>query len=84
MTRLFGESIPIEVGLFNAAAPQEFTWKKRKHQVKKVANHWRIDYLWWRDPIWRDYFRVETTSGLMLTIYQDLITDLWYLQISYD
>ena len=84
MTRLFRESIPIEVRLLNGAAPQEFTWKKRNHQVKKVANHWRIDYLWWRDPIWRDYFRIETTSGLMLTLYQDLITDLWYLQISYD
>ena len=84
MSRLFGESIPIEVRLLNSAIPKHFQWQGRIHKVQEVANNWRVDFGWWRLRIWRDYFKLQTTNGLLVIIYHDLITDSWYLQTIYD
>lgn len=83
MSRLFGDAIPIEVRLLDGISPKEIRWEHGKHQVKKIANHWRVDF-GWQPRIWRDYFRIETKGGLMLTIYHDLVADQWYWQTSYD
>lgn len=84
MSRLFGDSIPIEVQVLNGAIPKQFQWNGRRHPVQTVANHWRVDFGWWRLRIWRDYFKLQTTTGLLVTIYCDLTTGEWYLQMIYD
>ncbi len=84
MSRLFGDSIPIEVQVLNGAIPKQFQWNGCRHPVQTIANHWRVDFGWWRLRIWRDYFKLQTTTGLLVTIYCDLTTDEWYLQMIYD
>ncbi|MCA0455372.1 MAG: hypothetical protein LCI00_15450 [Chloroflexi bacterium] len=84
MTRLFGGGVLIDVALQNGALPKHFRWQRRVHPVKGVTNTWRVDFGWWRLRIWRDYFKLHTTTGLLVVIYHDLLTDSWYLQTIYD
>jgi len=52
--------------------------------VTGIANRWRVHTLWWREEIWREYFKVLTDSGLLCTLYHDLLAEHWYLERVYD
>ena len=53
--------------------------------MAEVAKRWRVDVDWWRGiSTARDYFKLATTTGLLIIIYQDLQTGAWYLQRLYD
>ena len=52
--------------------------------VRAVTNQWLIHDDWWLDEIWRHYFEVETTDGLLCVVYCDLLCDRWYLERVYD
>ncbi len=46
-----------------------------------VRSAWRIDDEWWREePVSRLYYSVLLETGVVLTIFRDLITDKWYKQ----
>jgi hypothetical protein len=64
--------------------PGAFSWQGQHHEVSAVTRHWRVDLDWWREPVWRDYFKLVTTSGLLVIIYHNLISGKWYLQRLYD
>jgi hypothetical protein len=64
--------------------PSQFTWLGRRHQVTEITKTWRVDVDWWRDRVWRAYFKLRTDSGLLVIIFQDLLTRNWYLQRLYD
>jgi len=64
--------------------PSRFTWQGQDHQVAEIAKAWRVDIEWWRKRIWRAYFKLSTNSGLLVIIYQDLVSNDWYLQRLYD
>ena len=50
------------------------------HSVS-VRDVWRIDEEWWRDrPISRMYWECISDNGGMVTIFKDLLTNLWYRQ----
>lgn len=87
MTRLWPDGIPIQVvvsGPGGADIPGRFTWQGQKHDVQAIHQHWRVQLEWWREGIWREYFKVTTTTGLLVVIFHDLHTDNWYLQRLYD
>lgn len=84
MTRLWPEGIPIAVSLDSAEMPNRFSWQGQIHPIAEVCKHWRVKVDWWRDPAWRDYFKVTTKTGLLVVIYHDLQTKMWYLQRLYD
>lgn len=50
--------------------------------VSLLRRPWRIDQLWWRPggAVSRRYYRVAPENGPPLTLYQDLLTGLWYRQ----
>ena len=77
-----GEHIPVE--LDDVERPTAFLWHGQRHEVEGVADHWRIDEDWWQRRLWRDYFKVTTTSGYLMLIYHDLVGGNWYLQRVYD
>jgi hypothetical protein len=64
--------------------PLRFIWHKRQHPVRHIANAWYVDDRWWADHIQRDYYKLLTTTGLLVVVYHDLIGASWYLQRLYD
>lgn len=55
-------------------------WPKPR-AVTRVQDCWRIDDEWWREqPISRLYFLLLLEPDYLLTIYHDLITDVWFEQ----
>jgi hypothetical protein len=74
----------VEVWLNGLSTPARLRWEGRIHPVQVVANHWRVDLGWWRLRVWRDYYKLATTTGLLLIVYHDLVNDKWYLQRVYD
>ncbi|MCI0398546.1 MAG: hypothetical protein L0332_11895 [Chloroflexi bacterium] len=84
MTQLWPEGQPIAIVLDELAEPGAFTWQGQRYQVEAITRRWRVDVEWWRDRVWRAYYKLSTTTGLLVVLYQDLISGEWYLQRLYD
>jgi len=74
--------LPREIGVRvnGRGEPAVVTWNYRQSRVAAIQNTWRIDDEWWRERISRQYFKVELESGLVLTVFRDLVADKWYQQ----
>ena len=84
MTRLWPEGAPIEVMDDKEIFPQRLLWQGQTHTITEITRRWRIKSDWWDEPIWRDYFKLTTDTGLLLIIFHDLLGGQWYLQRLYD
>ena len=84
MTRLWVGGVLVEAQVGSNDLPVRFTWEGQIHPVQHIANRWRVDVGWWRLRICRDYFKLTTSTGLLVTVYHDLVTGCWYLQRMYD
>ena len=84
MTRLWPQGLPVTVVIDAEGTPVSFTWEGRTHRVMAVANHWRVDWGWWRWHTWRDTFKVVTDTGLLAELSCDRLTGQWVLQRLYD
>lgn len=84
MTRLWPEGTPIAVSEDAAAGPLRFAWLGQTHEVETITRRWRVRTDWWRASAWRAYYKLTTTSGLLVIIFHDLNTGDWYLQRLYD
>ena len=68
---------PEEVAVLYAlpeGPPARFTWRRRSHDVARVAGPERIAPEWWRERSHvraRDYFRVETGEGRRLWLFRE-------------
>lgn len=83
MTRLWASGIAVRVTT-RGEEPTQLQWDGRSHPVARVVNHWRVDVGWWRLRIWRDYYKLLTTTGLLVVIYHDGLNGGWWLQRVYD
>lgn len=84
MTRLWPDGSPIRVTTDDGGRPLRFAWRGQTHDVDTVTREWRVRTDWWRTAAWRAYFKLATTSGLLVIIYHDLGRGEWYLQRLYD
>lgn len=84
MTRLWPAGVAIAVACDHRGQPVRLSWRGRAHVVTHVASIWRVDLDWWRERVWRAYYRLSTDTGLLLLIYHDLTGDAWYLERLYD
>ena len=84
MTRLWPEGEGIEVDVDDEGAPLSFTWRGQRRRVQGIAKRWRVDEGWWRNRVWREYFKLATADGLLVLLYRDLLTGDWRLQRLYD
>ena len=84
MTRLWPEGDVIEVLSDEGAAPHSLIWQGQTHTINHITRRWRIRSDWWDEPLWREYFKLTTDTGLLLIIFHDLLTQQWYLQRLYD
>jgi len=84
MTHLWPEGEPIAVTSETDGTPRAFEWRGRTNLITGVAKRWRVDVGWWRQRVWREYYKLYTRTGLLVIIYHDLLTGRWYLQRLYD
>jgi hypothetical protein len=84
MTRLWPDGQPVTVSCDEQGAPQSFSWQGQRHPVSALLQQWRVDLGWWRDRRWRAYYKLHTHTGLLVVLYQDLLTQSWFLQRLYD
>ena len=84
MNRVWQEGLPVTVATDDRGQPLRFTWLARTHPVVEIVSYWRVDYEWWQQRIWRDYFQVCTGTGLLVVLYEDLIRTEWFLHRLYD
>ncbi|NLF00990.1 MAG: hypothetical protein GX601_08430 [Anaerolineales bacterium] len=83
MTHLWPEGQPIVVEVDALGTPCRFVWLGQTHTVEIVANRWRVDEAWWRERIWREYFKLATDTGLLVVVFRDLVDGGWYVQRVY-
>lgn len=91
MTHLWVPGEPIQVTLkahpeneFSQLEPDEITWRNQTHGVDQITRVWRVDLDWWRERVWRTYYKLSTDTGLLIIIYIDLLSKEWFLQRLYD
>lgn len=49
-------------------------------RVETVRETWRVDDEWWRTPIARRYYEVVVEGGGRMILYEDLVTQEWFVQ----
>lgn len=52
----------------------------RRARVVRIQDVWRVDDEWWRLPVSRRSCQLVLESGVIHTVYHDLVTDAWYTQ----
>ncbi len=85
MTRLWPEGEPVQVW-GKTGEPAEFVWQGLAHRIKKAHSRWRVHTRWWEPGqlVWREYQKVTTDTGLLCLLYEDLITEGWFMARVYD
>lgn len=84
MTYTWPEGVPIDVIADALGTPHQWVWEGMTHPVQRILSRWRLDEDWWRQRIWREYFRLYTSTGLLVVIYHDFVQRQWFLQVLYD
>jgi hypothetical protein len=49
--------------------------------ITEILESWRIDDEWWREPISRRYYDVVLEGGGHVVLFEDLITEKWFVQM---
>lgn len=84
MTRLWRESQLISVITNDSGEPVAFARRGHQHKTDQITRQWRTDIDWWRVRVWRSNFKLCTDTGLLVIVYQDLLTGEWFLHRLYD
>jgi hypothetical protein len=84
MTHFWPEGEPVDVEADSLWTPLRLTWQGSTHAVECITERWRVDEEWWRGRIWREYFTLTTSTGLLMEVFHDLTADKWYVQRVYD
>ncbi|MGI9626274.1 MAG: hypothetical protein ACR2QM_05515 [Longimicrobiales bacterium] len=71
---------PIQVQVGAGGVPVTILLRGKNCTVEAIREQWRIDDEWWRSPISRRYLQVVLTTGVLVTLFQDLVEEQWYLQ----
>ena len=72
---------PVDVQEDESHGPVALVLNGRKLKVTSIEDVWEIVDEWWRaDPVARRYHRVVLEDGTGLTVFRDLLNDLWYQQ----
>lgn len=69
----------IKVSSDTRGMPLSLTRNRKQERITGIYEHWRVADEWWGREIQRDYFRIETSQGVVLDIYHDMAANLWYL-----
>jgi hypothetical protein len=64
--------------------PVRIQWEGQLHPIDRIAYSWRVDDEWWKKRVFRDHYKVTTTTGYLLIITHDLASDTWAITRLYD
>ncbi len=86
MSRLWPEGELIRMQCDAHGRPLRFIWQERTYLLAQIQQRWQVDADWWSADgrVWRDYVAVTTTGELLCVLYQDLLTEQWFLSKLYD
>lgn len=70
----------IEVEADSNGLPRVLVQRGQRLKVEAIQDVWRIDDEWWRSTISRRYFLLTLESGIVRTVYQDLVNGAWHEQ----
>ncbi len=78
---LLGPPVPVPIAVIvgDSGQPAYLDYGGRTRTVLAIDEHWRQEERWWDQPIQRDYFRVVLSNGEYRNIFQDRLTEAWYL-----
>jgi hypothetical protein len=68
---------PVRVKTDARGAPAAVFFGGRPLRVREIRDRWRIDDLWWREPVCRVYFELELEGGRITTLFHDPINNAW-------
>ena len=54
---------------------------RRGRGIVEVREVWMVHDEWWRTPIHRRYIDVVLEGGAHVVLFEDLMTNHWYLQM---
>ena len=79
--RALNEPQPTDVKTDSDEMPTEVKLRGHWIVVEAITDRWRIDDEWWREqPISRMYYQCVVDQGITVTMFHDLVSDLWHLQ----
>ncbi|HXF63379.1 MAG TPA: DUF6504 family protein [Caldilineaceae bacterium] len=86
MTQLWPDGQPILVELDEHSRPVSFRWLGRTYRLGQLIQQRQVDTDWWQPQgrVWRDYYTLITTCGLLCTLVYDHLADAWRLIRLYD
>jgi hypothetical protein len=71
---------PVRVEASESGEPVAVVLGGRRLAVAQVQDVWRIDDEWWREEVSRLYYRLLLDDGRPVTVFHDLVRELWYEQ----
>jgi nucleotidyltransferase/DNA polymerase involved in DNA repair len=74
--------VAIDVGDLKGQRPHLLLQGKRRVQIARATDLWKIDIWWTPKPISRTYYDLERKEGGLVTVFRDNLTDVWYQQSS--
>ena len=84
MSRQLQKAEEIGVKTNIAGVAVSLTRKGRREKVTAIYERWRLADEWWGEEVQRDYFRVRTSTGIVLDIYRDSKSNRWYIDKIHD
>ena len=72
--------LPINVQEKRGHLPAALYIGKRRLEIIKVDDFWRLDLWFMPVPVVRDYFRLVQRDGNVVTVFRDLQDNNWYRQ----
>ena len=72
---------PLRVEIDDRGCPSSVVIEGAMRAVTSLQDRWRIDDEWWREPpVSRLYYALQLEGDRVVTVYQDLVGDAWWLQ----
>lgn len=78
--RYLNQPCPLRVLTDPRGAPRSVVVERKARLVARIRDRWRVDDLWWREPLCRIYWELELEDGRVLTLYRDEVAGRWYEQ----